>query len=267
MNEEEFLKITNLLAVKVYFHNNSEVCTTIVTKSKKYFDETKKNNFFDLIKNKNVYIEKILDYEILFCNHISIYNILNNKKISQELIDEQFNWNCKYIEELKKNNKREMLHTTNILKKLSLNELYEYCSETLFFIPISVDHTGILNECKKRKKFLLTTVDHGVFSKILALFDINDEDFIKQDSVIIGKCKEKWKAVITYYINKAKHKLNKELEENKNDTDLIVEVNEIKKILDDITTEIDVKVFKSPKEIASYWPELLRPAPLYVIEN
>jgi hypothetical protein len=208
MIEDQFLKIANILAVKVYFHNNSEICTTIVTKNKKYFDVTKKNNFFDLIKNKNILIDKILDYEILFCSHISMFDLLNNKKINQESIDEQFNWNFKYIAELKKSNRREILHTTTALKKLSLNELHEYCRETLFFIPVGVEHTTIIDECKERKKFLLTTVDHGVFSKILALFDINDEDFIKQDPVIVSKCKEKWKAVITYYINKAKHKLN-----------------------------------------------------------
>jgi hypothetical protein len=267
MIESEFLKIANILAVKIYFHENSEVCATIVTRNKKYFVNTKKNNFFDLIRNKNICIPKILDYEILFCSHISMFELLNDKNINQESIDEQFNWNFKYIKELKKSNRQEILNMTNILKKLSLNELHEYCRETLFFVPVSTVRADIINECKERKKFLLATVDHGIFSKILALFDINDEDFIRQDPAIVNKCKEKWKTVITYYINKAKYKLNKELEENKNDTDLIVEVNEITKILDDITTEIDTKVFKSPKEIVSYWPELLRPAPLYVLEN
>lgn len=266
MIESEFLKIANTLAVKIFFHHNSEVCTTIVTKNKKYFVETKKNNFFDLIKNKNIYIDKVLDYEILFCSHISMYHLLNDKEINQQSIDEQFNWNYKYIEELKKSNRRETLYMINTLKSLSLDELYEYCSEKLFFLPISSDRNIIIKECKERKKFLLTTVDHGVFSKILALFDINEEDFIKQDPIIVGKCKEKWKGVITYYVNKAKRALSKELEENKDDTDLLVEVNEITKLLDSIPADIDIKSFASPKEIASYWPELLNPPPIYVLE-
>jgi hypothetical protein len=267
MNKELFLKIVNLLAVKVTFHLNGEVCTTIVTKNSKYFIPNKNNNFFDLIKKKNIYIDKILAYEMLFCNHISMPDLLNDKFIDDKKIQDHFEWNFNCILEHKKNIKREMFRLTKEIKNLTLSELLDYCNDSLFFTPTKQTREDILVEIKNRKKFLLTTVDHGIFTKLLNVFEIADEDFLKNDSLLVVKCKEKWKNKIKNYINKAKCKLNKELEENKDDTDLVLEVEEISKILDNIEVEFEEKEFKSPKEIASYWPDLLKPTPIYVLEN
>jgi hypothetical protein len=160
----------------------------------------------------------------------------------------------------------------NIINKLFVYVYEENTDKKNEVIRINPDLNenslqDIIVECKQRKKFLLRTIDHGIFSKILALFEINDEDFIKQDVSLIAKCKKKWKDVIKFYINKAKLKLKEEVDSNKENTDLIIEVTEISKILDDITNEIDLKEFKSPKDIAKYWPDILRPSPIYVINN
>lgn len=267
MSGFEFDKIVNFLAVKVFYPKDGEVCFTIVTKNKSYFKTSPKYNFYDLILNKRIFLDNILNFEVLFSSHIPFYDIYNDKKIDDSIIETQLEWNKKYIFELKKSNKREIILMTNKLKKMRLDDIIEYCYEVLFFKPTSFIREEIINECKLRKKFLLNTVDHGIFSKILALFEIKDEDFVKKDPLTITKCKKKWKSVIKFYVNKAKVKLKEELNSNKENPDLLIEVAEISKILDDVVNEIDVKEFKSPKEIAAYWPDILRPSPIYVINN
>jgi hypothetical protein len=265
MNKSVFLKIVNLLAVKITFHYNGEVCTTIVTKNKKYFIPNKNNNFFDLIKKKNIYIDEILDYEILFCNHISMPDLLNDKSIDEKKIQEHFEWNFNCIQEHQKNIKREMFRLTKKIKNLTLSELVDYCNDTLFFIPINKTREDILVEIKNRKKFLLTTVDNGIFTKLLSVFEIADEDFLKNDSCLVEKCKNKWKALINVYIDKAKQKLNDELQDSGDNTDLQIEITEITKTLDEINIDIENKSFETPKDVACFWPELLRPAPIYAL--
>jgi len=49
--------------------------------------------------------------------------------------------------------------------------------------------------------------------------------------------------------------------------DLQIEVTEIKKLLQEVSNEIDTKVFETPKDVASYWPDLLKPSPRYVFEK
>jgi hypothetical protein len=266
MNSVEFNKIIDILAVKIFYPKDGEICFTIATRNKNYY-KNNKYNFFDLIENKHIFLENVLNFEILFSSHIPFFNIYNNKAIDSSIIETQIEWNIKYITELKKINKHETTLMCNKLKKMSFEDIVEYCYEVLFFKPSSTLKEDIIVECKQRKKFLLRTIDHGIFSKILALFEINDEDFIKQDVSLIAKCKKKWKDVIKFYINKAKLKLKEEVDNNKENTDLIIEVTEISKILDDITNEIDLKEFKSPKDIAKYWPDILRPSPIYVINN
>jgi len=265
MNKDVFLKIVNLLAVKITFHYNGEVCTTIVTKNKKYFIPNKNNNFFDLIKKKNIYIDEILDYEILFCNHISMPDLLNDKSIDEKKIQEHFEWNFNCIQEHKNNIKREMLRLTKKIKNLTLPELVDYCNDSLFFTPINKTREDILIEIKNRKKFLLTTVDHGIFTKLLSVFEIADEDFLKNDRLLVEKCKSKWKSLINVYIDKAKQKLNDELQDSDDNTDLQIEITEITKTLDEINIDIENKSFETPKDVACFWPELLRPAPLYAL--
>jgi len=265
MNIDSFLKIVNVLAVKIYFNFNNEVCTTIVTRNKNYFKKTKNNNYFDLIKNKNIYVDEVLDYEILFCNHISIPDLLNDKKINSDHIKDHFVWNSKCIQEHKKNIKREIIRLTKNIKNLSLPELFEYCDEYLFFKPSKQTRDDIIKEIKNRKKFLLTTVDNGIFNKLLSILEINNEDFLKQDKKVVEKCKYKWKIVLNKYIDKAKQKLNIELQDNRDDTDLQVEISEINKILDQINIDIENQQFETPKDVACFWPDLLRPAPLYAL--
>jgi len=264
MNKDIFLKIVNILAVKVIYHEGGEICSSIVTKNKKYFTLAKNKNFFDLIKNKSVYLDKILDFEMLFCNHISISDLLNDKLIDDKKILDHFEWNFKYIKELKKNYNRDLRNLKKQLNQLDLNEIKEYCNENLFFNPIYTEKVKIIKEALKRKKFLLTTIDHGIFTKILNIFDITDEDFLKRDIYLVDKCKNRWKAFIDVYVDKAKNKLKKELEENKEDSDLTIEVEEIVKMLDVVSHEIENQKFETPRDVASYWPKLLMPAPFYV---
>jgi len=265
MNKDVFLKIVNLLAVKITFHLNGEICTTIVTKNKKYFIPSKNNNFFDLIKKKNIYMDEILDYEMLFCNHISMPDLLNDKCIDDTKIQDHFDWNFNCIQEHKKNIKREMLRLTKKIKSLTLSELMDYCNDSLFFTPINKTREDILAEIKNRKKFLLTTVDHGIFNKLLSVLEITDEDFLKNDSRLVEKCKSKWKSLINVYIDKAKQKLNDELRDSDDNSDLQIEITEITKTLDEINIDIENKSFETPKDVASFWPELLRPAPIYAL--
>jgi uncharacterized protein YjcR len=128
----------------------------------------------------------------------------------------------------------------------------------------------IIEEMKNRKAVLLQAIDGGVVEKITSIFEIDDKDLLSEDIVLITKCKEKWKGVIKFYVNKALSQLDEELKNSKIDSDykdLYIEVEEIKNILSSSYDEIENKEFQSPKDVASYWPDILKPCPLYVLKT
>jgi len=264
---EELYKYVNIFICCVEFIDEGEACVALVTRNKKYFNSFKNNTFYDFIRSKNIVLNKenFLNFKVMYFPNITTHDIFKGKYKEADL-NIHFNNNIALANKFKNQNKSVVRKKVKDWELLQPHELYEICIEELFFAPRSTVKSDMIIEMKKRLQFLSLTVDHGIISKLLAIFEIPEDKFLSNEKDVVRQCKEKWKGVIKFYVNKASNVLDKELSTNFSE-DLQIEVSEIKKLLTEITDEIDSKHFETPKDVASYWPELLKPSPIYVFEK
>jgi hypothetical protein len=270
MNNDILNQYSKYLAVTILYPKEDCIAFSIVTKNPNFLKNPYKYNFYDFFLKKEIKFktENIVDFHFKFTEHVDTKKIhYNNLDLSDKLLKNHFDRTQAYIECFFKSKSREFRKITKYINKNEFSEIVDYCREELYFYPQSTNKKEICKEMKKRKAFLMQTIDGGHISKLVSIFDIKDEDLISKDKKIVKKCKEKWKDVILLYCNKAKKQLAAEIKESENDTDLIIEVQEISKMLDQTIQEFEKKEFSTPKEIASFWPELLRPDPNYVIKR
>jgi hypothetical protein len=268
-----FLLLSKYLIITIHYKKQNNICFSLVTKHPDFYKSSEKYNFYDLIAKKQVYynLDDIFEYYMQFADNINIKSIFDNTfKLNNSELKKHLEYNIEFAKKFNQIKTKEIRNITSKFKNKSLNEILEECSEVLFFTPKSTLKEEIIQEMKERKSLLLQAIDGGVIEKITSIFQIMDEDLLSNDPNVITNCKEKWKGVINFYVNKALTQLDKELEVSKIDNnynDLKIEVTEIKNILKDSYNEIEIKEFKSPKDIASYWPDILMPSPLYVLKK
>jgi hypothetical protein len=268
-----FLLLSKYLIITIHYKKQNNICFSLVTKHPDFYKSSEKYNFYDLIAKKQVYfnLDDIFEYYMQFADSINIKSIFDNTfKLNNAELKKHLEYNIEFAKKFNQIKTKEIRNITSKFKNKSLNEILEECSEVLFFTPKSTLKEEIIQEMKERKSLLLQAIDGGVIEKITSIFQIMDEDLLSNDPNVITNCKEKWKGVINFYVNKALTQLDKELEVSKIDNnynDLEIEVTEIKNILKDSYNEIEIKEFKSPKDIASYWPDILMPSPLYVLKK
>jgi len=268
-NKKDLFKYSKFYICLVEYFDKNELVFSFVTRSSKYYSESSNYEFFDLIKNKNINIDNLLNFRILFPTKTPSYYIFNGEFNHSEL-DEHYK-NCEeFIAEHIKLNKKAVNENFKRWKEMEFFDLKEECIEKLFFVPESSDREKLLKEMKARLKYLQTVVDGGVTSKLLSILEITEDKLYTNDIRVIEDCKKKWKGVIAFYANKAFKQLDEEI---KNETskeeqiDLNIEVKEIKNLIIEMSNEIDDKKFDTPLEVASFWPTLLRPSPVYVLNQ
>jgi len=268
-NKKDLFKYSKFYICLVEYFDKNELVFSFVTRSSKYYSESSNYEFFDLIKNKNINIDNLLNFRILFPTKTPSYYIFNGEFNHSEL-DEHYK-NCEeFIAEYIKLNKKAVNENFKRWKEMEFFDLKEECIEKLFFVPESSDREKLLKEMKNRLKYLQTVVDGGVISKLLSILEISEDKLFVEDKGIVNSCKEKWKGVIKFYAHKAFKQLDEEiknitLKEDKND--MLIESQEIKKMIVEMCDEIDTKEFKTPQEVVEFWPALLKPSPVYVIEK
>jgi len=272
MNKEEISDLflfSKYLAVIVQYHKNNNICFSIVTRNPNYYVENKNKNFYDFILKKQVTIDidNIVYFYMQFSDLVDYGKIRKETlKLDDAELKKHFEYNIKFADMFNKIKAKEKREISRITKKMSINDLLTECSENLFFTPTASTKEGIVSEMKKRKEFLLQTIDGGIVEKITSIFDIKDEELFSTDKNIINKCKEKWKSCIVKYCDKAKKMLEEERKGEWNSEDLSIEIEEINNMLDITVKEFEEKPFTTPKEIASFWPDILKPAPKYVFK-
>jgi len=265
----ELIKYAEFYICMVEYFDGIEPVFTFVTRVPKYYSNNEKYEFYDLIKNKNVNLDNILNFKIYFSPKTPSFYVFN-KKIDNKELDEHYK-NCEeFIHEFVTQNKKKLNESFNSWKNMEYFDLKEECIERLFFIPESSDREKLLKEMKNRLKYLQTVVDGGVISKLLSILEISEDKLYVEDKGIVNSCKEKWKGVIKFYANKAFKQLDEEIKnithkEDKND--MLIESQEIKKMIVEMCDEINTKEFKTPQEVVGFWPALLKPSPVYVIEK
>jgi hypothetical protein len=270
--QERLLKYAEYYACYVHYFDGEEVVITFLTRNQRFYTPCDEYNFYDMYKRKNVLIKTALSFEVWFVPpNLNGYLLFNNM-FKQTDLDSHFKNTLDCIEFIYKKTKQESQKLIKRWKTMSFYDLKEECYEKLFFEPKSQTTPELIKEMKDRQEYLNTTVDGGIISKVLAVMEIPEQELYLENTNIVESCKKKWKSVISFYAQKAKNQLDMELEDAKktNDisvSDLTVEVTEIKKVLDDVTDEIDKMAFKTPNEIASFWPDLLKPSPIYVLKS
>jgi hypothetical protein len=272
MNLEEIndlFLLSDYLAVIVHYHNNNNICFKIITRNPRFFKGKNKTNFYDFVHKKEIYldIKEIEAFYMQFADKIKIGEI--RKKIFNPgcvELEEHLEYNIKFADMFNNIMSKEVRNITKITKNMTEDDLRIECSENLFFTPISSTREKIIAEMKARKKFLLQTIDGGVVEKITSIFNIKDDEILSSDVKIINKCKANWKKCILFYCDKAKKMLEEERKGDWNSEDLLIEISEIHNMLDLVVKEFEEKQFLSPKEVASYWPDILKPAPIYVVQ-
>jgi hypothetical protein len=270
---DNFLHLSEHLIITIHYKRQNNICFTLITKNPELYKPSKKYNFYDLILKKQVYydINDIVEYYMQFADTINMKSVLENTIQTNNLeLKKHLEYNVKFAKKFNQIKTNENKIITNKFKDKSLEEILEECSEVFFFTPKSTLKEEVIQEMKERKALLLQAIDGGVIEKITSIFQINDEDLLSNDYKVVAKCKEKWKGVIKFYVNKALTQLDKEIESSKTDkdyTDLQIEVTEIKNTLMNVCSEIETKEFNSPKDVASYWPDILMPCPLYVFKK
>jgi len=270
MNKDILNHYSKYLAVTILYPKDDCIAFSIVTKNPNFLKTPKKYNFYDFFLKKeiNIKIENIVDFHFKFTEYVDTKKVNDdNLDLNDSLLKNHIDRTQAYVECFNKNKSKENRKITKFVNENEFPEIVDYCKEELYFYPKSTNKNDICKEMKKRKVFLMQTIDGGHISKLVSIFDIKDEDLLSKDLDVIKKCKEKWKDVIISYCNKAKKQLTAEIKEYKDDTDLIIEVQEISKMLDQTVHEFEKKEFSSPKDIATFWPELLRPDPTYVIKR
>jgi len=264
---DDLIKYSEIFICNVQFILDNEACIGLITRNPRFYKLKNSNTFYDLLRNKYVTItpENYLNFCLWFKPEKTFFDILNGNYTQADMQPHLDN-HVKLVDEYNKKIKTNITEKINEWSKEEVNGLYEICIEELFFKPFWTGKQDMINEMKDRLSFLSLTVDHGIISKLLAIFEIPEDKLLSKDVQVVEQCKSKWKGVIEFYVDKASRVLDRELASGFNE-DLQIEVTEIKKLLTEIASEIDAKVFETPKDVASYWPELLKPTPRYVFQK
>jgi hypothetical protein len=263
---DQLLKYSKFYICMTTYFDGNELVFGFLTRAEKYYKENNKYNFYDLYRRKNIKIDNVLKFEVLFSpDKINSYHLFNGLFDYKDLEPHYAN-NQEFINDIIDRHKKEVKTEYEKWQSMDYYSLREECYEKLFFDPNSSERPEILKKMKQRKQYLLTTVDNGRTSKILAILEITEDKLYEKDAQLVESCKNKWKNVISFYAQKAYASLDKEINniENKEELpDLQIEVSEIKQMLDDMCCEIESKEFAAPINVVEYWPELLKPSPIY----
>jgi hypothetical protein len=263
---DQLFKYSKFYICLTTYFDGKEVVYGFLTRVKKFYKENNKYNFYDMYRRKNVKIDNVLKFEVLFSpQKINSFHVFSGEFDPKDL-EPHYTNNQEFINDIKDRHKKEIDTEYEKWKTMDYYSLKEECYEKLFFDPNISDRPEMLKKMKQRKEYLLTTVDEGRLSKILAILEITEDKLYENNAQLVESCKNKWKGVISFYAQKAYASLDKELNniENKEELpDLQIEVGEIKQMLDDMCSEIENKEFATPIDVVEYWPELLKPAPIY----
>lgn len=93
--------------------------------------------------------------------------------------------------------------------------------------------------------------------------DLNFAKFNQENEVIMQPMRELWKKLIQETYERAKFLLKEEeLSATKfNDAEALQEIELIKKELDRAINELNLDIFKTPKALLRYWPDIFAPGP------
>jgi len=263
---DQLLKYSKFYICMTTYFDGKELVYGFLTRAEKYYKENNKYNFYDLYRRKNIKVDNVLKFEVLFSpKKINSYHLFTGQFDPKDL-ESHYISNQEFINDIIDRHKKEVKTEYEKWQSMDYYSLKEECYEKLFFDPNSSERPEILKKMKQRKEYLLTTVDGGKLSKVLAILEIPEDKLYEKDEQLVESCKSKWKGVITFYAQRAYASLDKEINsiENKEELpDLQIEVSEIKQMLDEICCEIENKEFATPIDVVEYWPELLKPAPIY----
>jgi len=131
------------------------------------------------------------------------------------------------------------------------------------------DQKGIEDINNKYSEFKQYLNEFVTYVSACEVMQIPIKELDNNSPEIMSKVINIWKDKIIEYSNKSLGLLNEEEEvlKKENKQDELQELDFIKGLINNLLSEIDFSTYKTPRELASFWPALLLPAPPFVVQT